>query len=126
MLNVTSGNVLKLTKGNSCLIDITPIDEETKQPYILQDGDKVLFTVKDRIFQTILQKTLTNEDYDDDDTSLNLAIDPQDTIGMRVGEHDYDCLLLTADGQAVTFISSKFILSEAVGVYTDAGGGDNG
>lgn len=126
MLNVTSGNVLNLTKGNSCIIDITPIDEETKQPYILQDGDKVLFTVKDRIFQAVLQKTLTNEDYDDDDTSLNLAIDPQDTIGMRVGEYDYDCLLLTADGQAVTFISSKFILSEAVGVYTDAGGGDNG
>lgn len=126
MLNVTSGNVLNLTKGNSAIIDITPINEESKQPYILHDGDKVLFTVKDRIFQTVLQKTLTNEDYDDDDTSLNLAIDPQDTINMRVGEHDYDCLLLTADGQAVTFISSKFILSEAVGVYTDAGGGDNG
>lgn len=124
MLSI-NGNVLKLTKGNSCIIDITPIDEETKQPYILQDGDKVLFTVKDRIFQTVFQKALTNEDYDEDDTSLNLVINPEDTISMRVGEHDYDCLLLTDDGQAITFISSKFIILEAAGYYTD-GGESNG
>ena len=121
----TSGNVLKLTKGNSCIIDITPIDTETKQPYILQSGEKVLFTVKDRISQTVFQKALTNDDYGDGDTSLNLVINPEDTIGMRVGEHDYDCLLLTDDGQAVTFISSKFIILEAAGYYTD-GGESNG
>lgn len=126
MLTITSANVLKLTKGNSCIIDITPIDEETKEPYILQDGDTVLFTVKNGISGSMFQKTLTNSDYDDDDTSLNCAINPDDTINMSAGEYAYDCLLLTADGQAVTFISSKFILSEAVGVYTDAGGGDNG
>lgn len=125
MLTV-KGNILKLTKGNSGIIDITPIDEETKEPYILQDGDTVLFTVKNGISGSMFQKSLTNSDYDEEDTSLNCAINPEDTIAMPVGVYDYDCLLLTADGQAVTFISSKFILCDAVGVYTDVGGGDNG
>jgi hypothetical protein len=125
MLTITSANVLKLTKGNSCIIDITPIDTETKQPYILQSGEKVLFTIKNRIEQTVLQKELTSEDYGEEDTSLNCVIEPADTIGLNVGEYFYDCLLLMDDGQAITFISSKFIILDAAGYYTD-GGESNG
>lgn len=128
MLTITSSNVLKLTKGNSCIIDITPIDATTKQPVILQSGDKVLFTVKG-YSGTVLQKTLTEADYDDGDTSLNCAINPEDTVDLPVGEYAYDCLYLTDDGQAVTFISSKFIITTAAGLYTDAeleGGANNG
>jgi hypothetical protein len=44
---------------------------------------------------------------------------------LNVGEYFYDCLLLMDDGQAITFISSKFIILEAAGYYTD-GGESNG
>lgn len=122
MLSI-SGNILKLTRGNSCVIDITPIDAETKQPYILTHGEKVLFTIKDRFNQKTLQKKLTQDDYGEG-TSLNCVIEPSDTIEMPVGEYFYDCLLLTGDGKAITFISSKFIILEAAGYYTDGGVND--
>jgi hypothetical protein len=45
---------------------------------------------------------------------------------LTTGEYLYDVLLLTSDGQAITFISSSLVIEKAIGLYTDAGGGDNG
>lgn len=125
MLSIDCNNIIRITKGNSAVIDITPIDDVSGDPYILQEHDYVLFTVKNRQAQKIIQKTLTNEDYDEDDTSLNCVIDPEDTIDIRTGEYKYDCLLTTSDGQVITFISSSFIVVEAHGFYTDINNNDN-
>lgn len=120
MFDIFEGNVISLTKGNSVTIDITPVDTSTEQPYILQEGDKVLFTVKDRRGETVIQKVLDDSSYSDpEDTSLNCELEPADTADLLTGEYKYDCLLLTSDGQAVTFIKSAFILSEAIGMYSD-------
>lgn len=120
MFDIFEGNVVSITKGNSAAIDITPIDTESGDPYILQQGDKVLFTVKNRRQETVIQKVLTNADYTDaEDTSLNCDLEPADTADLLTGEYKYDCLLITSDGQAVTFIKSAFIIEEAVGMYTD-------
>ncbi len=113
-------NLIKLTKGNSVQIDITPINTESGDPYILEEGDRVLFTVKNRNDETVIQKVLTDADYSDvEDDSLNCELAPSDTSDLPTGEYKYDCLLLTADGQAITFIFSRFILTEAIGMYTD-------
>lgn len=120
MFDIFEGNVISITKANSVTVDITPIDTETGDPYVLQEGDKVLFTVKNRRGETVIQKVLTNADYiDAEDTSLNCDLEPADTADLLTGEYKYDCLLLTSDGQAVTFIKSAFIIEEAIGMYTD-------
>lgn len=120
MFYICDENMIKLTKANSVQIDITPINTESGDPYILAEGDKVLFTVKNRNDETVIQKVLTDADYSDvEDASLNCELVPSDTSSLPTGEYKYDCLLLTADGQAITFISSIFILTEAIGMYTD-------
>lgn len=128
MFNVFDSNIIKIVRGNSALIDITPIDTETGDPIILESSDKVLFTAKDRNGNTVIQKQLTSQDYSDpEDTSLNCIIDKEDTVDLLTGEYKYDCLYIYPDGQAITFISSTLIILDAVGTYKDIlpSGGDS-
>ena len=118
---MSDSNALIITQGNSIVIDITPIDDDTKEPIRLNDGEKVIFTVKNKLGNLMLQKILTNEDYDSpEDNSLNCVLDPSDTINFGSGLYLYDCLLITPT-EAVTFISSTFIVEKAYGKYTDLG-----
>lgn len=122
MIDIENNNIIILTQGNSALIDITPIDVDTGEPIVLEDGDKVLFTIKTQGGISMLQKTLTKDDYTDvDDKSLNCAIHPTDTINWGTGDYLYDCLLITDSGEAITFISSIIRLLKALGKVTDVG-----
>ena len=128
MFNIFDPNIIQITKGNTATIDITPINTATGDPYILDEGDKVLFTVKNRLGETVIQKVLTKDDYEDEeDTSINCDLDADDTKDLLTGEYKYDVLLVVADNaQAITFISSTFIITEAIGMYTDLGVNQNG
>lgn len=115
-------NYLTITRGNSLVIDITPIDEETKDPIKLVDDDKVLFTIYNPTRGTKIQKTLTKDDYTDaEDTSINCIIEPDDTLTWVPGEYPYDCLLYK-DNNVTTFISSFIRIYEAFGDYTELEG----
>lgn len=117
-------NMIVLTRGNSASIEIVPINAETGDPITLSSDDTVLFTVKNRYDETVIQKMMTGPDQSGDgSTSIICDIDPDDTIDLPTGEYKYDCLLVTGDGQAITFISSVFIINNAIGVYTDISGG---
>lgn len=112
-------NSLELTRGNSLLIDITPIDEETQEPIVLTGEDKVLFTIYNKTRRIKLQKTLTKDDYSDEtDTSLNCLIEPDDTLSWLPGDYPYDCLLCK-DSNIITFISSTIHINEAYGEYPE-------
>lgn len=116
-------NRLVLTEGNSAIIDITPLNEDSGEPIKLNEGDKVLFTIKTSFGKLKLQKELTNADYDSEqDTSLNCVINREDTLGWASGEYFYDCLLIYSDGTTLTFISSTIRIEKALGKYTDVGG----
>lgn len=117
---MVDSNALEITQGNSAVIDITPLDGETGNPIRLNDGEKVLFTIKTPMGHFKLQKTLTNADYDNqEDDSLNCVLEPDDTIDWGSGTYLYDCLLITQT-EAITFISSTFTVKKALGKYTDA------
>jgi hypothetical protein len=120
VFNIFDENIIEITRGNSAIIDITPIDTDTGAPYKLSEGDRVLFTLKSKRGTKVFQKVLTNADYEsEEDDSLNLELAPEDTIDLISGEYLYDCLLITKDIQAATFISSTLIIKEAIGLYTD-------
>lgn len=124
MFDIFDNNVIKINRGNSAVVNITPIDTDTGAPIILSEGDRVLFTVKDLNGESVFQKVLTSENYSgEQDDSLDCEIEPEDTIDLPTGEYQYDCLFLSGS-QAVTFISSAFIIEKALGVYTDLHGGE--
>ncbi len=126
MFNLFDECVLRLTRGNSADISITLKDAYTGDPIVIEEGDSVLFTAKDKRGETVIKRTLTYADISPDDGhSLILLITPEETM-LTTGEYLYDVLLLTSDGQAITFISSSLVIEKAIGLYTDAGGGDNG
>lgn len=126
MFNLFDECVLRLTRGNSADISITLKDAYTGDPIVIEEGDSVLFTAKDKRGETVIKRTLTHADISPDDGhSLILPITPEETM-LMTGEYLYDVLLLTSDGQAITFISSSLVIEKAIGLYTDAGGGDNG
>lgn len=118
------GNEIRFTQGNSAVIGITPIDTSTGKPIELEGTDKVLFTVKRRYGETVIQKVLTSSDADEDGVLL-CSLKPDDTLNLSPGEYEYDCLYVAAGDQAVTFISSAFYLVRAIGKYTDVNGGDS-
>ncbi|MBO7450684.1 MAG: hypothetical protein J6U54_09970 [Clostridiales bacterium] len=124
MFNIFDKQLLKITQGNSVEVLITLTDTDTGLPITIGEGDKVLFTVKNQNGITVIQKTLTSNDLAEDGYSIIMTVLPEET-NIMTGEYPYDVLLVTLDGQAVTFISSTVIITPAVGLYTDVGGGDS-
>ena len=122
MLNIFDAQLIKITKGNSAEVLITLTDSETGLPIVIEEGDKVLFTAKSKNNVTVIQKVLTHADLDTDGHSLVMTIMPEET-NIETGEYPYDVLLATLSGQVTTFISSVMVITPAVGLYTDVGGG---
>lgn len=122
MLNIFDAQLIKITKGNSAEVLITLTDSETDLPIVIDEGDKVLFTAKSKNGVMVIQKVLTLADLDSDGHSLVMTIMPEET-NIETGEYPYDVLLATLSGQVTTFISSVMVITPAVGLYTDVGGG---
>lgn len=126
MYNLFDDNIIKITRGNSVSLQIYLKDNNTGDPFILGVGDSVLFTAS-RNGEKAIQKMLTAEDYDPEHEGVLLCdIVPSETVNLMTGEYHYDCLLLTSDGNANTFISSALLVDEAIGVYTDIHPSDDG
>lgn len=122
MLDIFDKQLLRITRGNSAEIEIVLTDTDTGNPIAIGAGDKVLFTAKNQNGVTVIKKELTSADLAEDGYTLLMKIIPEETM-IPTGNYPYDVLLVTLDGQAVTFISSTMIINPAVGVYTDVGGG---
>lgn len=126
-MKLFDGNLISVVKGNSAVIGITITDAQTGEPYILTGDAVVIFTVKNKKGETVIQKTLTSQDYEEDEQTLECNLSPSDTVTLLTGEYDYDCLLYSeSENLAVTFISSNLVVEKAVGLYTDISGGDAG
>lgn len=111
-------NTITLVRGNTCPLKITPTQEieGVKSPYILQNGDKVIFTIKKRDTRDveIYKKNLTNADYDENLT-LAFSLNYEDTINLELTTYKYDIALQTANGGFYTFVTlAHFKLVENV------------
>lgn len=126
MLHIFDNNLIRLTRGNSASIEMALIVESTGDMYEFTDDDRVVFTVaKNTTGAVVLKKTMTIDDVVDTG-KIKMELKPDETVGLAPGEYKYDCLLITADGKAITFISSTLVVDEAIGVYTDIGGAIDG
>lgn len=105
-------NDIGIVQGNTAEIDITPLEDDDT-PVIMQEGDKVIFTVA-LGRKTYIRKELTAA-MQNEDGGLTLTLSPEDTINMPPIDYEYDCLFIFADGSSYTFIQkAKFTVDKAI------------
>lgn len=121
MISISSDSSISLTRGNSADLSIS-ISYDDGEPYIMSEGDVVCFTVRNSKNQIVLKKVYSDEDMIGDG-SVIIEIKPSDTLDLSIGEYKYDVILVTAEGNAYTFIGkARFFLIEAIGTIIDVGG----
>ena len=103
-----TGNEIKLTRGDSLILNftITKNDEE----YVPQEGDIVRFALKQQIpdDEPLILKNA-------DIATQTITLLPSDTKNLAFGTYVYDIELTTADGYVDTFIGpANFILTTEV------------
>ena len=114
-------NTMTLTKSNSAEFIISPTvaDENGTIPYILQEGERIIFTVKSRYSdEKLIEKILTSDDYED--TELIIRLTRQETSVLNVETYVYDVAFQpSTDDKFQTFIPLSYFnvvkrVSEAV------------
>ena len=94
MFTISKDGTATLIKDNSCEFSVNPTvsdpDNAEKQiPYILQEGERIIFTVKSRYSdEKLIEKILTSDDYED--TELIIRLTRQETSVLDVGTYVYD------------------------------------
>lgn len=107
------GPVISLTRGDYASFTIE-MKDASGEPYVLQEGDEVYFTVK---------RSTKDEEYLIQKTGTEIEILPADTEEFAYGTYKYDVQLSPADGKIDTFIGpSDFIITEEVTWGGDPGG----
>ena len=85
-------NTMTLTKNNSAEFIISPTvaDENGTIPYILQEGERIIFTIKSRYSdEKLIEKIFTNADYNGNDW-INVILTRQDTAVLDINSYIYD------------------------------------
>lgn len=102
--------IIKLTRGDYASFSIGMTDA-TGEPYELQDGDVLYFTVKKntKTEEIVFQKVF---EYGD---TLQVEIEHDDTASEKYGTYYYDCCLVKPGERPDTFIEpSEFIITAEV------------
>lgn len=100
-------NDIKMIRGDTARFEIEILNQN-EEPYSLQEGDKLVFTVKKNVSTrcVALQKQITGETF---------TITHDDTKNMAYGEYVYDVQLTQANGDVTTVIPpSSFYLDKEV------------
>lgn len=104
------GPTIKLTRGDYCSFSIGMADA-TGNPYTLQDGDTLYFTIKKN---TKTEEIVFQQSFSYGDTTT-VEIENADTAEERYGTYKYDCCLVKTGERPDTFIGpADFILTEEV------------
>lgn len=120
---------LTLFRGNSADFLIKPVYEDGTD-VTLEDGDRILFTVRSRPdahSMPVYSRVFSRRDYDEDG-QIVLHLKPKDTVKFPVHTHWYDVAICFADGSFYTFVPySRFDIRSALGdVDMLSGYEDNG
>ena len=94
-----STGTISLTRGDSFECTFKAYEQDGER-YVLQDGDKVAFAMKQSLDDTepCLYKELDG---------YTLVLDPEDTEGLDFGTYWYDVHIVYSDGYRDTYITRK-------------------
>ena len=107
MFSVDYANNITLTRGDTGYLEIE-ITDENDYKYGLEQGDTLIFTVKNnpRCPDALIQKRFTD---------LNVKIEPKDTQTLSFGSYCYDVQLTQSNGDVTTIVGpARFTLKEEV------------
>ena len=97
-----NGYNITLPRGDSTEVAITPFMEGSDEPYILGEGERIVFTVEtlDRR-QAVIVKTATEQD---ETGAVSFSLSPEDTDLPR-GSYCWTAKLIGTEGELIdTFI----------------------
>lgn len=100
-------NDIHMTRGDSALLSLS-VEREDGEPYEIQTGDSVLFTIKKSVYDTaiVVQKKLAGG---------LIRLNPEDTKSLKYGTYYYDVELTQPNGFVATVIPpSRFIIEPEV------------
>lgn len=109
---IIDGNTIRLTRGDTAYIEV-PINrlvDGEYEPYTMQDGDKLILTIKDK-------NGLDSESYlvRKEISGNTFHILPEDTKHLPFGKYVYDIELDTASGDVFTVVTiSTFVVEKEV------------
>lgn len=97
-------NIFKITRGDSCIIELTIYENDGETIYTPTEGDTVIFTVKPNINNDyyVIRKVFTDGE--------TLVINKNDTIDLNFGEYFYDVRLENDNNYDTILESGKFII----------------
>lgn len=107
MLTITN-DAIHLTRGDNADIEVIIKDLEGNT-YTLQEGDKLLFTIKSncKTDDIVIQKDITSDSI--------ITIEHNDTKDLNYGDYVFDVQCTLSDGQVYTVIEPHpFILEKEV------------
>lgn len=94
MIEITETGGMRVRQGNSGYFKIEVCDADG-DPYFLQEGEYVLFTVKSGKTVVIEKKFIATDQ--NEDATITVFISHEDTKDMLLGFYDYDCLFVSPD-----------------------------
>ena len=105
MFTIDNNKNIKLTRGDTAVISIELHNKDGTE-YELQQGDILLFTVKENVLtkKILIQKTFSDK---------QIKIKPTDTDDLPYGIYHYDVQLTTASGDVFTVITPHKIEIES-------------
>lgn len=95
VITINRDNTMTLPKDNSgeFVIALTiedPDDSSKLLPYILQEGERVIFTIKSKFADEKLIEKVFTEDDCNENGELTVVLTCQDTAHLRIGAYVYD------------------------------------
>ena len=109
-------NRISITRGDSAQITLTIRDRVTGSVFILDDGDRLTFTLKRFITdkEPVLTKTLGQGIRQEQERCV-LQFLPEDTQLLACGRYVYEMKLMRKNGYTDTFIPARdFFLERSV------------
>lgn len=109
-------NIIKMIRGDSFAFNVNVEDSESDTGnYMLAEDDAMYIGVMfphQKFEDALIKKKLVKADQEDDGTLL-VTIDPEDTIDLHPGVYYYAVKLRQGDGKITTVINkTKFIIND--------------
>ena len=110
MLSIDSGNVIKITRGDTLTLTVSMTKDG--EAYTPVEGDEIRFALSlgykgQKGYRPILTREIPTD-------SLTFSMTADETQNLSEQKYNYDVQITYADGSVDTFISSTMVMLEEV------------
>ena len=96
-------NIIKITRGDTCVINLTVYESDGETPYEPQTGDKFYLTVKPDINNEYYS---IKKEFD----NMSICLSVEDTIILNFGSYFFDIRLENENNHDTILCNGEFII----------------